>query len=301
MWFKNLRPYRLTSPFELTAEQLEEKLQQQLFQPCGKTQASRVGWVPALSGGELLVHAAGNCLLVCMRREERILPATVVREELDNRVADIELEQGRKVRRKEKESMKDEIIMDYLPRAFTRSNHTYAYIDVTTSWLFVDSASAGKAEELVNLLRESIGTLPLLLPEVNNAPTAVMSSWLQNSTVPEGLVIGTECELRDPSEEGGVVRCRRQDLYSEEIQTHLEAGKRVDKLAVEWQEQLNLVLSEDLCLRRLKFSEAMSTANDDIDSEDYAARFDADFALMTSTLTPLITEVMAFFGGEARE
>ena len=49
MWFKNLRAYRLTSPFELSPEQLEEQLAGSDFQPCASSQALSVGWWP-LSG-----------------------------------------------------------------------------------------------------------------------------------------------------------------------------------------------------------------------------------------------------------
>jgi len=302
MWFKNLRAYRLSAPFNLSADQLQDKLLEHAFTPCGKTQFSRNGWVSPLGdGSELLVHAANGRLLLSMRREERLLPASVVRDEVAVRVAEIEQQQDRKVPRREREALKDEIVMDYLPRAFTRSTTIYAYIDVAANWFLVDSASAGRAEDLISLLRESIGSLPLLLPEVNDSPAAVMTSWLQHGNLPADLELGSECELRELTEDGGVVRCRRQDLSGEEIQAHLEAGKRVVKLAMTWSEQLSLVISEDLSLRRLRFAEKLQETNEDIDSEDHAARFDADFALMTEVLTPLMDKLLGYFGGENRQ
>ena len=122
MWFKNIRAYRLTSPFDLSAEQLGEQLAQRGFLPCAKSQALSLGWVPALGeeSGEL-VHAAGGRLLLKLKREEKLLPSTVVREQLEEKVAAIEAEQARKVYRKERLSLKDEIVQDCLPRAFTRS------------------------------------------------------------------------------------------------------------------------------------------------------------------------------------
>ena len=154
MWFKNLRAYRLTSPFDLTPEQLGEKLSERLFHPCAKSQALSAGWVPPLGGeSSELVHAAGGRMLLKLKREERLLPSTVVREQLEEKVAAIESEQGRKVYRKERLTIKDEIVADCLPRAFTRSSAVHAYIDIRAKWIFVDSASAGRAEEFLNLLR----------------------------------------------------------------------------------------------------------------------------------------------------
>ncbi|GAB3319041.1 recombination-associated protein RdgC [Haliea atlantica] len=300
MWFKNVRAYRLTSPFTLSAEQLEELLAERAFQHCGATQPSSLGWVPAL-GGETtaLVHPVDGRLLLRMKREERILPPAVVKEMLQEKVAAIEEEQARKVYRKERLTLQDEIVLDCLPRAFTRSNSLYAYIDTRANWIFVDASSATRAEELLNTLRECIGSFPVLLPQVNEAPTATMTGWLAHQSLPADFALGEECELREPGDEGGVVRCKGVDLLGEEVETHLNAGRQVVKLALNWEERVNLVLAEDLCLRRLKFSEELVGQNDDVAEDDLAVRLDADFALMSSAITGLQERVMALFGGEA--
>lgn len=300
MWFKNLRAYRLTSPFELSPEQLGEQLSQRAFQPCAKSQALSLGWVPPLGDEtEALVHAAAGRLLLKLKREEKLLPSTVVRELLDEKVALIESEHGRKVYRKEKLTLKDEIVQDCLPRAFSRSSSIFAYIDTRANWIFVDAASAGKAEEFLNLVRECIGSFPVLLPQVNDAPAATMTGWLVHRNLPDDFALGEECELREPGEEGGVVRCRGVDLLSEEVETHLHAGKEVARLALGWDERVSLVLAEDLCLRRLKFADELMKENEDIPEADNAARLDADFALMTEAVTELQERILALFGGEA--
>jgi recombination associated protein RdgC len=302
MWFKNARAYRLTSPFSLTPEQMQEQMEASSYRPCGKTQPLALGWVPPLGGEtEALVHAAGGRFLFCARREEKLLPATVVREQLAEKVEQIEQEEGRKVYRKERLGLKEEIVQDCLPRAFSRSVLIYAYIDTRNNWLFVDSASAGRAEELLNLLRECIGSLPLLLPRVNQSPAATMTGWLQQRSLPEDLELAQECELRDPTEDGGVVRCRGIELQGEEVDVHLDAGKQVVRLALNWDERLSLVLAEDLCIRRLRFAEELLAENEDLPEADPAARKDADFALMSEAISDLQERLIGWFGGEATE
>ncbi|MEH6580538.1 MAG: recombination-associated protein RdgC [Halioglobus sp.] len=300
MWFKNLRAYRLTSPFELTPEQLEDQLSSRAFQPCAKSQALSLGWVAPLGEqSEMLVHAANGRYLISLKREEKLLPSTVVREQLEERVAHIEAEEARKVYRKERLNLKDEIVQDCLPRAFSRSSRTFAFIDTRSKWLFVDAASASRAEELLNLLRDCIGTFPVVLPQVNNAPSATMTGWLVHQNLSDDFVLGEECELREPGEEGGVVRCRGVDLLSEEVETHLNAGKQVARLSLSWEERISLVIAEDLCLRRLKFSDELLKENDEIPESELAARLDADFALMSDAVIGLQDRVIALFGGEA--
>ncbi len=302
MWFKNIRAYRLTQSFDLSAEQLEQQLDGKRFEPCAKSQPLAMGWVAPLGDNtEALVHAAGGCILLCLKREEKILPSTVVKEQLEEKVALIEDEQGRKVYRKERLTLKDEIVQDCLPRAFSRSARVYAYIDTRNNWMFVDAASAARAEELLNLLRDSVGTFPVLLPQVNNAPAATMTGWLAHKNLPDDFQLGDECELREPGEEGSVVRCKGVDLLSEEVQTHLDAGRQIARIALHWDERLRLVLAEDLCLRRVKFADELVSENEDIPEADTAARMDADFALMSSAVSELQDRVMALFGGEAEQ
>jgi recombination associated protein RdgC len=299
MWFKNIRAYRLSSPFGLSPEKLGADLAARTFQPCAKSQSQSMGWVPPMGeNAEELVHSAGGRLLLKVKREEKLLPATVVREQLEEKVAAIESEQARKVYRKERLNLKDEIVRDCLPRAFTRSSYIHAYIDTRTNWIFVDSSSANRAEEVLNLLRDGIGSFPVLLPQVNQAPAAAMTSWLMHRNLPEDFEAGVDCELREPGEEGGVVRCRGIDLFSEEVETHLQAGKQVVRLALNWDERVSLLLSEDLCLRRLKFAEELMKENEEIPEADQAARLDADFALMSDAVTGLQERVMTLFGGE---
>ncbi|MCB1675115.1 MAG: recombination-associated protein RdgC [Halioglobus sp.] len=301
MWFKNIRAYRLSQPFNLSPEQLGERLAQRAFTPCAKSQPVSIGWVAPLGNesGEL-AHAAGGRLLIKLRREERLLPAAVVREQLQEKIAEIEARDGRKVYRKERLTLKDEIVRDCLPRAFTRSGSVLAYIDTRANWVFVDAASASRAEELLNLLRECIGSFPVLLPQVNDAPAATMTNWLVHRNLPEDFVLGQECELREPGDEGGVVRCRGVDLLSEEVEAHLHAGRQVARLALTWEDRLSLLLAEDLCLRRLRFADELLKENEAIPEADEAARLDADFALMAAAVTGLQERILALFGGEAR-
>lgn len=300
MWFKNIRAYRLTSPFTLSPEQVADQLASRGFVPCAKSQALSLGWVPPLGNESAgLVHAANGRMLLKLKREEKLLPSTVVREQLEEKVAQIEDEQARKVYRKERLTLKDEIVQDCLPRAFSRSSAVFAYIDVPGNWIFVDAASAARAEELLNLLRECIGSFPVVLPQVNNAPAATMTGWLAHGSLPQDFELGEECELREPGEEGSVVRCRGVDLTGEEVETHLNAGRQVARIALSWEERVKLVLAEDLCLRRLKFSDELMKENEDIPEADNAARLDADFALMSEAISTLQGRVIALFGGEA--
>ena len=302
MWFRNARVFRFTKPFEITAEALEEKLQEDAFKPCGPQETSRQGWVPPMGKhSDLLVHSAGGYHLIALRKEEKLLPASVIKELVDEKAEMIEAEQHRKVRRKEKDELKEEVTLEMLPRAFSKNRRCYAYLAPADGVLVVDAGSSKQAEDLASTLRKSLGSLPVRPPAVEQAPAFTFTGWLNESIdLPVSIELGTECELKDTSEDGGVVRCKGLDLQGDEIRSHLDAGMQVTKLSVTWDDNLSFVLDEELGIRRLKFGDTLQEKLDDVDADDAAARFDAAFSLMTLELARLIPGLLEALGGEDR-
>jgi len=299
MWFKNLSIFRLTEEFTLAPADLELKLEQMAFRPCGSHEEFTFGWTsPIGKSSEQLVHSANGFLMICGKKEERVLPASVVNEMMQEKIAETEEKQGRKLSKKERTEIKDELIFELLPRAFTFSNKTYAYIDPKGGWLIIDSASAKKAEDLLSNLRKTLGSLPAVPLNTIEKPVKVMTEWLVNNKAPDDITIEDECELRAPEEEGGIIRCKRHDLSLPEIKNHLDIGKEVIKLAVNWADRLSFIIDENLAVKRLKFLDLIQDQVADTDSDSEAERFDVDFSIMSLELANFVPRLLELFGGE---
>jgi recombination associated protein RdgC len=167
--------------------------------------------------------------------------------------------------------------------------------------MLVDTASASRAEDLVSELRRTLGSLPVRPLSVNQAPSEIMTRWLQGQDLPKDLTLADQCELRDPDAEGGIVRCRRQDLAADEIQAHLKAGKRAVQVALEWEERVGVLLTDQPAFKRLRFGDFLLEQAAETGGDDPRARFDADFTLMTLELRRFIDRMLEVLGGASGE
>lgn len=301
MWFKNLAVYRFNEPFTLSAEELEEKLAEKRFHPCGSHDESSFGWTSPLGkASEQLVHASNGFFMIALKKEEKVIPAAVINEMLQEKIDDIEEREARKLARKERTRIKDELIFELLPRAFAFSRNTYAYIDPKGGWIVVDAAAAKKAEDLLSTLRQCLGSLPVVPLSTNDNPVTVMTDWVMHQSSPADIGIEDECELRSQADEGAIVRCKRHDLTLPEIKNHLDNDKQVIKLALNWADRLSFLLDEHMAVKRLKFLDLIQDQVAEVDASGEVERFDADFSIMTMELANFLPRLLELFGGENR-
>lgn len=296
--FKNAIVYRMTRDIQISSDELEAQLKNLEFSPCGSQDMMKVGWTNPIKTGEALTHSVGNQILIVAKREEKILPTDVIKKELQAKIDKLETEQGRRLKKTEKDSLKDEVVQDLLPRAFSKESTVSVWIDNDNQRIIVDASSAKRAEDTLALLRKTLGSLPVVPLTMKTPIELTLTDWLRDGVIPQGFNLTDEAELKAMLAEGGIARFKKQDLVSDEIASHIEAGKLVTKLSLDWNDTIQFTLCDDCSLKKIKFSDMLKAQNDDIDREDIAQRFDADFALFTGEMTRLIDSVIQSLGGE---
>ncbi|HDR1050767.1 TPA: recombination-associated protein RdgC [Pasteurella multocida] len=296
-WFKNAIIYRLTKTLDWSTDKLQEVLQGHKYIPCDKSEMSRFGWTSPIINSELLYHVAENKILLVAMKEEKILPAHVVNNALNKRVTELEKKEERKLNKFEKQVLKDDVIATLIQQAFSKYKQTALFIDVEKGLIYVDASSHKQAEDVLALLRKTLGSLPVVPLTLAKEPCFVMTSCVTADKTPEWLELYGDSKLKDFNSDGEAI-LKRQDFCCEDIQGLLIAGKQVVSLQLNWEERLQFTLNEDGTLKRLKFADNVLDKNDDILKEDYTQRFDADFILMTSVLSELTENLLNEFGGE---
>ena len=290
MFFRNLTLFRFPASLDLSS--LESHLADCALKPAGPLELFSRGFVAPFGPlrqaqddrpGNLL-HRVGDCIWLTVGGEERLLPSVVVNDAAAKKIAEAERREGRKLGGRTRKRIKDEVMLDLLPRAFIRPVRTDACLDLASGVIAVDTSSRKQAEAAVSEVRRALGSFPALPLNAETSPRAVLTGWIAGEPMPEGVVLGDECELKDAADRGAIVKCQRQELQSDEIAKHLESGKQVTRLALVADDHVSFVLGEDLVVRKLKFLDGAVDQLENTERESMEAELDARFALMSAEL-----------------
>jgi recombination associated protein RdgC len=293
MLFKQIQIIPLQK--RVTGESFTKRLEDLLFTPCLPSSPSTMGWVSPVDDDLAAPpsRTMNGCVMLCMQIEEKILPASVVAVALKEKVKKLEAVDSRKIRQKEKLSLKDEVYQTLLPRAFTKLTRIYGYIDTRNNWLVLNCTSPSKAEAFISLFKKTAGDDSLSTFDITK-PAAVLTTWLRDKDYPKNFSIEKSCVLQDPNQQNRMIRAQQQDLFVDSIQQLVKDGCEVMQLGLCWQDRLNFVMSNDFTLKSITLAEDDLAEIKD-EAETKREKFDADFFMMTEMYTGMITDILDVF------
>jgi recombination associated protein RdgC len=297
--FKNVMVYRIGEGFAPTQADVQAALEPAQFVECGASQEKSIGWVPPRGEayGPLVESVAGQWMLKLMI-ESKAVPGNVVRRKADERIAEIEAATGRKPGKKEKREIMDDVLMTLLPQAFSRQSSVLVWMDMDNRRLVINAGSQGKADEVMSALMNVLAGLSVSLIQTTMAPQAAMTQWLLAPTEdewPADLAVERETVLKSTGEDAATVRFTRHHLANDDVRKHVLEGKLPTQLALSWDGKVAFVLTETLQLKKIQFLDGVMDESGTDKKED---RFDADVALSTGLLAPLLDSLIEALGGE---
>lgn len=297
--FKNAFIYKIKGMPDQGAIAFDVAMQAHTFAPCGATQEKSVGWVPPRgeANGLLMESVAGQ--LICKLAIET---KSVPKSELDKRVAaavdHIEQTTGRKPGKKERRELRDEAMLALLPNAFAKRKDIPVWIDPAAGLLVIGAASQSSAEDVISALFHSMAAdLVVAMINTTSSPQSAMTQWLLSDHIdmPGAFAIERECVLKSNGDDAATVKFTKHHLDTAEVRQHITEGKLPTQLAMSWDGKLSFVLTESMQIKKIQLLDGVVDASGTDKNED---RFDADVAIATGTLGPMIAELLASMGGE---
>jgi recombination associated protein RdgC len=299
--FKNTIVFRLNAiPFLFLAADLAKRPVREI----GAHEAQSLGWEPYEYGSyKKMVNEVHGYNFFKLNIQDKLIPAAVVDREVSKRVKKIEKEQDRKVGKKERTSIKDEVIFEFLPKAFVVESSIEAFIDIENRLLVVDTSSASKADLLVSFLRKTFGSLDCFPIAVQSPIAFILTNWVDGSTrIPETLTLTGDYKLSSPEGEKKA-GMKGFSGNSVDLVSHLvtEDGNQVIELSARY---TSLNHSGDLAFNFDENFRLKGIEHDHFDEEKYetaeASKL-ADCLFTGALLSELIGFLIQEMGGEVEQ
>ena len=160
MWFKNLIIYRLPEGWSIPTVELESRLSNRPLQAPNSFEMFSRGWVHS-SVAQRYVHHTNGQYLIALGVEQKLLPSSIIKQVAVERAEELAQQQGFPVGRRQMRELKEKVTEELRARALSRRRITRAWIDTVNGWFIVDAAGGARADELVETLRDTLGSLPV--------------------------------------------------------------------------------------------------------------------------------------------
>jgi recombination associated protein RdgC len=295
MFFKNLCLFRLPADWNPSAAELEAQLESRPLPPCGHFDMTTRGWVPVGPTARLL-HTVGRHQMIALGVEQKLLPGSIIRQEAADRAVQIAAEQGYPVGRKQMRDLKLQVTEQLRARALVKRRVTHAWIDLDNGWFIVDAAGIARAEEVVETLRDTLGSFAVVPVDAPRSPQAAMAAWLALGQVGHPFNIDDDLVLKAADLSGATIRYAKHAFDNAQVRRHLAAGFVPGQLGLTWNARVSFVLNEKFQVKRVQFLELEkeSDAAEDVDPQE---QFDLDFAVMSGELSQLLGDLLPAVGG----
>ena len=237
---------------------------------------------------------------LCVLVQERVLPASAIKSEVDKKVREIEENQCRAVRRKERQVIKDDVIATLIPRALINERLIYGFYDYRNKNLFVDNTSSKYSGLILSLIAQADGKVTTSTVHINDQVqglTTRLTSHLQGGSYPFGdFELGQNIILKN-SIDGSVVTFKETEFHHGEdeyqLSEKIEAGAKVHRI------QLNLDGYHFTLTDKFKLTGIKSTTDQDVEYETAEEEWISEANATVYTLSKVVEKLCDMFGYEA--
>jgi recombination associated protein RdgC len=294
--FRNVRYYRLDTAWPDSEKALSKELEKAGFTPCGPLTERSSGWEPVDSdAGNLLARRVNGTDLLKLRSQSRVLPPSVIKEELEVRIEEFRTRMQEAPSPREKRRMKAEARDELMPKAMLKSDRIWGYVDPKQKVVGIDTALESVAERFLRRLGAPFGGL-VARPLQYKQPVSELLTGIFLGGAPSQFSLGRECRMKDAGDAHSTVRWSDFDLSDPTIRNHAASGMHLTHLGIVYDDIMSCVLDENGMVTKLRF---LGMDDDIEDHKEPLARLDAEFVLITGTLQKMLGDLKKALGGFA--
>jgi recombination associated protein RdgC len=297
MWFNNVLIFNFS--LEETNGPLESSLE--IMKSCPPHARFIYGWLPAVAGE--MTHEIAGATLICMGKEERILPSSVIKRVLEEKICAIEANQNRTVKRAEKAQLAEELEFELLPKSFCVQKKQYAILDHTAQRLLINTASATQASQLISLLRKSVSGFKIEPYPLQENLIIRLTEWINNpETLPSVFQLASECQLINLDDDKKRFTCKGYELPADEVISLLSQGLAAAEVSLIWNERIQFTLTHDMIIKRIKCLDLLvEDFHETKQLEEGFAQQDAALTLLAGELRALTNDLISAISTPALE
>lgn len=291
--FKSCRVFRVGEGAQLDLGKLNDLLGQERFQPCGASEAARVGFVsgPGLEP-DMLAVVSGDVAVFWFQEEVKIVPPSAVKRQAEERGRAIEEAQGFRLGRLQKKEVKEAVFDELLAKALSRIKVTPLLLDMKEGFFYIGATSQAIVDAVTTSLVRAAGDMLAIKPvETEVSLSAGMTRWLLDSP-PPGFTVDRDCAFEGI--EQAKVRFQNHSLEGQ-AQRHIEEGKKPVLLGLTFEDRVSFSLCDGFVLRKIS---QLTTNEPGAEPGNAAATIAADAVLISADLAGALKGVLADLAGE---
>ena len=291
--FKNCTAYRVTPGFRFDADLLGRRP----ARDCGALETSSDGFTePCEHSTAGLIHSVGGYQVIAWQTEDKILPGSVISDEVEERAEELEKSQGFKPGRKQMKDLKTQVIEDLLPKAFVQKRRTLAVLG--GGYFIIDTSSPARADDFLEAIKLSHDTIPFKMVRPQSSAPNTVSSWMIGGETPESLSIDSDAVLTLPTEGKPQIHYARINLDDKDVIRRVSDGYRPTKIGLTFDARLSFVLNDKLQLTRLRWLDIVTLQVAE-EAKDMQQLFDSEVLMSAAELVRLLDYLVECMGGEA--
>ena len=156
-----------------------------------ETEFRRDAFVEAAAGDMVAEFPSGVAL--CLRCQEKIIPAGAIQGAVAKRAAEIEGERGEPLTTEEYDALYSDVAVEICKQAFVKTRYVQAFYHIESEFMFVNATSPGDVKRFMNTLEKLAGkvqTVTIHVSAVKNGVTTRLHQLISANGDPDARAFG---------------------------------------------------------------------------------------------------------------